>query len=332
MKKKIIDKNKIKTGIKLFLALTVLSFLIIILLTGSKETLEAFKKITVRYFILTVILALIFAYFNAIRIIYISRTMGKNLSILDSFYFALGGNLLGAITPFQSGGAPFQIYLLGKRGFSVAESTALIVIRGVLPALIVPIALPFVALKYASFFNSRAVSIILFYLLILYLSILIIFLLIFFLPGPFEKFLLNRVKNEKIRNKIPVIFKSLNDFKITIFNFFSKGGKNAFLAILFTYISLFANFLLAPSILYTIGLTPNIIDATVVQFILTYILAFTPTPGASGAAELAGSALFSTICPKHYIPIYIIYWRFFSNYLFSIIGAFFLLDFIRKDV
>ncbi|NIA22941.1 MAG: flippase-like domain-containing protein [Proteobacteria bacterium] len=328
----IIDKSKIKTGIKIFLILTVISLLVILLLTGSKETLKIFKHIAIPYFLLTLFIALVFAYFNAIRIIYIARSMGKNLSILDSLYFSLGGNLLGAITPFQSGGAPFQLYLLTKRSFSVAESTALIVIRGVLPALIVPFALPFVVFRYASFFHSSAMKMILFYLLILYIIIIIIFLMIFFIPSRLEKFLLKVIKRENIKEKIPKIFKSLEDFKLIIFNFFRKGGKNALIAILFTYVSLAANFLLAPAILYTIGLKTSIIDATVVQFVLTYIIAFTPTPGASGVAELAGAALFSTICPKTYIPVYIVYWRFFSSYLFSIIGAFFLIDFIRKDI
>jgi len=328
----IIDKSKIKTGIKIFLVLTVISLLVILLFTGSKDTIKAFKHIVIPYFFLTLFIACVFAYFNAIRIIYIARTMGKNLSILDSLYFALGGNLLGTITPFQSGGAPFQLYLLTKRSFSVAESTALIVIRGILPALIVPFALPFVAIRYASFFHSGAVKTILFYLLILYITILVVFLIIFFVPAKFEKFLLRIIKKERWRIKIPKIFNSLEDFKHIIFNFFRRGGKNALIAVILTYVSLAANFLLAPAILYTIGLKTSLIDATIVQFILTYIIAFTPTPGASGAAELAGAALFSTICPKAYIPVYIVYWRFFSNYLFSIIGAFFLIDFIRKDI
>ncbi len=332
MKTGIIDKSKIKTGIKIFLILTVLSLLVILLLTGSKETLKAFRHVVVPYFILTIFIAVVFAYTNAVRIIYIARSIGKNLSVLDTLYFTLGGNLLGTVTPFQSGGAPFQLYLLSKRSFSVAESSALIVIRGILPALIVPFALPFVAIKYASFFHSNSVKMILMYLLILYIGIFILFLFVFFIPSRFEKIMLRIVKKPKFREKIPKIFRSLEEFKQIIFDFFRKGGKNALIAILLTYVSLAANFLLAPAILYTIGLKTSIINATIVQFILTYIIAFTPTPGASGAAELAGAALFSTICPKPYIPIYIIYWRFFSNYLFSFIGAFFLIDFIRKDV
>jgi len=50
-----------------------------------------------------------------------------------------------------------------------------------------------------------------------------------------------------------------------------------------------------------------------------------PTPGASGIAEAAGMGLYSAVCPKHLLGVFVLLWRFFSPYIAMMIGAFLVL-------
>ena len=52
-----------------------------------------------------------------------------------------------------------------------------------------------------------------------------------------------------------------------------------------------------------------------------FILYFSPTPGASGIAEVSSVTLMSAIVPTGYLPVFAVLWRFFVTYLGVTCGA-----------
>jgi uncharacterized membrane protein YbhN (UPF0104 family) len=68
----------------------------------------------------------------------------------------------------------------------------------------------------------------------------------------------------------------------------------------------------------------------VLQVLLYFLLLFVPTPGAAGIAETAAFALFSPICPKALLGIFIILLRFFYLYLAATIGGVLLLQRVKS--
>jgi uncharacterized protein (TIRG00374 family) len=71
-----------------------------------------------------------------------------------------------------------------------------------------------------------------------------------------------------------------------------------------------ANKLLAGYVtLRALGIEANFVDVLLLQTLITFLLYFAPTPGASGIAELMSAAVMSVYVPRAITPIYILVWR-----------------------
>ena len=71
-----------------------------------------------------------------------------------------------------------------------------------------------------------------------------------------------------------------------------------------------ANKLLAGYVaLRAVGIEANFVDVLLVQTLITFLLYFAPTPGASGVAELLSAAVMSVYVPRAIVPVYTLVWR-----------------------
>lgn len=71
-----------------------------------------------------------------------------------------------------------------------------------------------------------------------------------------------------------------------------------------------ANKLLAGYVaLRAVGIQANFVDVLLLQTLITFLLYFAPTPGASGIAELLSAAVMSVYVPRELAPLYTILWR-----------------------
>ena len=77
----------------------------------------------------------------------------------------------------------------------------------------------------------------------------------------------------------------------------------------------FNKYLIAYVILKGLGLEVSFMQVMYLQIIQFFILYFSPTPGASGIAEISSVSLMSTIIPTGYLPIFAVLWRFFTTYV-----------------
>ena len=66
------------------------------------------------------------------------------------------------------------------------------------------------------------------------------------------------------------------------------------------------------------------VDVLLVQTLITFLLYFVPTPGASGVAELTSAIVMSVYVPIALTPLYIMIWRLILSY-FTIAFGFFVL-------
>jgi uncharacterized protein (TIRG00374 family) len=71
-----------------------------------------------------------------------------------------------------------------------------------------------------------------------------------------------------------------------------------------------ANKLLAGYVaLRAVGIEAPFVDVLLVQTLITFLLYFAPTPGASGIAELLSAAVMGVYVPREVIPLYTLIWR-----------------------
>ncbi len=77
-----------------------------------------------------------------------------------------------------------------------------------------------------------------------------------------------------------------------------------------------ANKLLAGYVaLRAVGMQAKFVDVLLVQTLITFLLYFAPTPGASGIAEILSTAVMSSVyLPKELGPLYTLIWRSILTY------------------
>ena len=116
------DRFKIKRGIKIFLMITIVTLTLLLIFTVSDETLNSLKKMQPIYFLLAFAALCIYYYLDAVKIKVLGKALSHDLSISLGLDIIISGIFLAAVTPFQTGGLPVQLYVLNKNKVSYGES------------------------------------------------------------------------------------------------------------------------------------------------------------------------------------------------------------------
>ena len=302
-------RKKIVKGFRFFLIISILSITVILIFTTSKKTGTALKNFSPLYLSLSLI-ATIFRYlFDILRLMWIVKGLGKRISFLTGFDFTFGANFLGAVTPFQVGGIPLQLYLLKRNNIGYGEGTAVIFTRGLLSALVFPFIIPFLY-GYRSYLSGPIISGLVKYLIFFYGGITIFLILALFKTQWISKLFKGR------------FVQGVQEFKDTYKVSFKHHFSAITVAYILTIFSLITYFIQAPLVLKGLGVSVSFLEASMLQVILTYVLNFVPTPGASGFAEAGAAGIFNKMCPHQLLGIYVVLWRFFTFYFSVIIGGF----------
>jgi hypothetical protein len=94
-----------------------------------------------------------------------------------------------------------------------------------------------------------------------------------------------------------------------------------------------ANKLLAGYVtLRVLGIPADFTDILLLQTLISFLLYFAPTPGASGLAELTSAAVMSLYVPREITPSYTLIWRFINSYATVIVGALIFWYWLRKGL
>jgi len=302
------ERKKINKYVRTFFFISFISITIVLILTSSKKTFFSIRLISFSYFFYALLTTSLRYLFDILRTQTIVNAMGKRINFSTAFTFIFGGQFLGGITPFQAGGIPLQLWILKRKNLDYAEGTATIFLRGLLSALIFPFLLPFVY-QYGKNIKSDIFRGLLFYIIIFYGVVLLVVLLSIIFTGFFKKIL-------------PIKFvNGVQNFKNVFTSKLRKHPIPILISFIFTILSLGFYFFTAPLLLKGLGLKVSLIKVAILQVVLTYGLNFTPSPGASGFAEAGALGIFSVVCPKELLGIYVVLWRFLTGYLGIIVGG-----------
>ena len=94
-----------------------------------------------------------------------------------------------------------------------------------------------------------------------------------------------------------------------------------------------ANKLLAGYVaMRTLGIHANFVDILLLQTLITFLLYFAPTPGASGIAEVLSALIMAAYVPKALTPLYILIWRLILSYFTIGFGFMVFTSWVRKGL
>jgi len=94
-----------------------------------------------------------------------------------------------------------------------------------------------------------------------------------------------------------------------------------------------ANKLLAGYVaLRVIGIEAHFVDVLLVQTLITFLLYFAPTPGASGIAEVLSAIVMTAYVPAALTPLYTLVWRTILSYFTIAFGALVFSSWVRQGI
>lgn len=324
MKLQQIDPHNIRRGVRIIFLLFSIIALTLLVITVEKRTGEALSRIRPHFIIISLFLWTLYILFDSARLVVLSKVLELKLK----FFFALKiitiGIFLAAITPFQLSGLPFQLYLLKKEGTPVGEGTALLVSRGITTYFFIILLLPSSLLLIGASMGTLLKTL-LTYIVIVLVLVVGFYILAIFKPDTVVKIIPK--KWLKVREKVREEILKLRDSFLLLLK-----GKHPILlgiAFLFSFLSLFSFLLMVYTILIGLGVKADPFISMAIQLVLQGTLIYTPTPGSIGVAEAAGFALFSIVCPKYLLGVFLIIWRFFTFYISAIVGGIF---FTRESI
>ncbi|MBR1671353.1 MAG: flippase-like domain-containing protein [Fretibacterium sp.] len=236
-----------------------------------------------------------------------------------------------AVTPMQSGGGPFQVYVLYKKGVPVGKGIAITLIRTMLTILILSLAVPAALLwNPAILEGSRFLKGVVLYVFVFILAVWALIVFTIARPDVFKRLgnavILWLKKIRLIRSTRRVIGcirwldRETDNYILNFKLAFDSGKSWMALAVLLSVFHLLALFSVLPVLMHAVGLPFNYAQTVATQAVFMFILYFVPTPGASGVAEGGGALLYSTLMPSHMAGVMSIICRFFTDYLSIFMG------------
>ncbi|MBU49568.1 MAG: hypothetical protein CL920_12805 [Deltaproteobacteria bacterium] len=271
------------------------------------------------------------------------RVLARHLKV--EFPFRFGIQIVFAhlffsyLTPGGTFGAPIIIYMMHKKGIRLSRAIALALIKAFL-TFFVMLASGCVIFMFSDFSFSPATR------QIMGLSVGVVAVLtagvasIIFFPT-FAQRVIDRcfdslrgwVRAYTKKEDTPRIDKSQSGLHATIQSFalFGKAGwLGVFEGILTTVLNLGLFVFLSVVLLQALGFQASWAKMWLYSYIYFFLIAFAPTPGASGLAEGGGYFFFQTIGSPQLVSSYVVLWRVLSCYLVMLIGATMFLRFLRK--
>jgi len=245
---------------------------------------------------------------------------------------------LGAVTPFQTGGGPAQIYMLWRQGAKLSE-VMLISIVNLAATLIFFMTSTIAAavLLPADFFGENFTPVLHFSFLIIggiVASLLGLLLFPQTVLGLLRRLLhllpLRSQAFATIRERVlQTLTRETQRFHET-FRLILRQRKWLLLVTVLATQVLFANkYLMGYVIARTLGQEVPFGIFIGLQVIQLFMIYYAPTPGASGVAELSSVWLMSKVLPPQMLLIYALLWRFVTTMVGAIIGGVVLLREIK---
>ncbi len=323
-----------KRGLYLSLGFSLITVLLILFFTTDEETWVGLQRVRPEFLLLALLVVVGAWLMEGARIRYIAASLeeGKKIGFFAGTRVFLSAFFFAGITPMTLGEWPALIYFLHQSGVSLGESTATMVIRTALTRFLFLVLALVLLIVYDgrvgggdtmnAFFRSALV--ILAFTSVIYFIVLFKPRLIWTVFRTLKRIpFLNRLANsrrlqgfvQRLREEAELFQQSLSKLKRT-------NRTRLIIPVLLTFGYWFSYFLVAPVLLMGLDLTFDFWRILVWQVFIVLIIGYTPLPGGSGVVELTLATFFSRYVPSSIIGIFVVSWRFFTYYLYLMVGGF----------
>jgi hypothetical protein len=226
------------------------------------------------------------------------------------------------LTPMQTGASPMMVYTMKRFGVPVSKALPIVLMSFIATVVFFAISGPLALVLGAGQALGTRGDVLGLSLLDLFkgsmgiFAILGVLLLLVLMAPRFLSALIHRIavalgkRSTRIAARLEVLQSGIDQAheSMTMFNT-PRGWLSLFWATVVSGPS-HANKLLAGYVaLRVVGIEANFVDVLLVQTLITFLLYFAPTPGASGVAEVLSAAVMTIYLPRELTPLYTLVWR-----------------------
>jgi uncharacterized protein (TIRG00374 family) len=315
----------LRKGLVLFLLLSFGVSAVVLLSSVDSDTWSTILRADKRLLLLALGFVLSAWICDASRFCALARSAGEKIDFKLGMVLTWLHYFGCAVTPMQSGGGPFQVYVLYKRKVPLGKGIAITLTRTLLTILILGIMVPVAVfiepeLLRGHLFLKGVFSYVLAFIIISWVLVVLSVARPAIIKrwGRVLTLWLKRfgvVKPERVLKIVKRINLEVDNYNLNFQLFFSCGLKYFLLAIILSVFHLLFIFSVLPCLIASVGLPFHYLQAILAQAVFMFLLYFVPTPGASGVAEGGGAALFGLLVPWNMAGVMAIAWRFFTEYL-----------------
>ncbi len=326
-------KKKLKSKFNYILLILITIIVLYFSLKDNFEvTINEFKNINFIWFSLGIIFIIIYWLFRTLSIHSFITTVKKDFTFFHSFKLMMTTVFFDGVTPFSSGGQPFQVYYLKKHGVPIVKGTN-IAIQNFIVYQVALVLIGLVAIISNFIFHIFPANSVLKGLVLLgfiiNLAVTVGLFLIAFLKK-FNKFVCRTVigllyKIKVIKNKQETIEK----FNKYVYEFnlgakqLIKNRKLLINGLIYNIMALLCYYIIPIIILFSMGdfSSINLFYTIVTSAYVMLIGSFVPIPGGSGGLEYGYIAFFGSFIQGGKLTASMLLWRFTTYYLGIIVGA-----------
>ena len=319
----------IKKGLEIFCGVTVLAICLLIIFTTNIKTLHALRSIDIRFLIFSLILICLSWCFDVLRLKVLTNAVGVRIPFMYGTKAILTYAFLSNITPSSAGGEPILFYMLNQKGITYGKASAIAFLRIMITMMFFAIGGPIIIYFHRELLSSVGLMMAFDYVAIFLAVTVMFFAYLYFAPHSarrgldllfnyFEKFAFFKGKSSRLKQRLLHV---VDEFKSSLKEFLQGERWRLILVIFYTALMIASQFLVAPMILKGLGCDVGILSVCMIQGVLNFMLYYVPTPGGSGVSEGLGYALFAPLVASHVLGIFLVIWKFLTNYVWTIVGG-----------
>lgn len=314
------------------LAIVTIIVLFFALKDNFSETIHQLVTMKLSWLIVAFSMVIIFWLLRSWAIHIFSKQIKKDYKYSNSLLLTMRTQFMNAITPFATGGQPYQVYFLNKCGIK-PEIGAGIIVQNFIVYQIALVFLGLIALFSNYAFNIFPKSHLLAKLIIIGFIINTFVIVILFIVSFAHKI------NKKIINMTIRLFtklrlvkdkeKTLAQWNEYINSFHAnarillQNKKMFFFTILLNFVALVCLYSIPLFVLYAMGdmTSVNAFEAVVTSAYVMLIGSFVPIPGGTGGLEFGFAQFYGFFVKGSILSAAMLIWRFITYYFGLILGA-----------
>ena len=299
-------------------------------LVGNREVFSKLKSSHPLWIFITFLIALLVILLDSLRISLLSGSVGKKLDLWKSMKASIYGFYISAITPFSSGGQPFQIYYLSKLGLKVEEASMIVSVKFITSFTITVIWGMLALLKCKEDISSVPyVGKLMIFGVSLTIAFYVFFLLLavggrfgkWFLKSPLIvvpiAFFLKKDREEVF----DVVESRVEEYRKVLASLWRKSKWHFFANSILSFFMITSIFSSPYFSMKAVGADIDFFRSLSLTAAMSMIFYFVPTPGASGGVEGVFYLVYSYLVTPTLAASGLIIWRFFTYHMSIILGA-----------